>query len=106
AFHNSGKPVFCAMETGLKAADSVRFLRDNQLPNFPSPERAIKVIAHMAAYEEYKHKRAAAEIAKAAPKGNMFSNGPVLIEPYAMKLLSENGIATPPYRYITTRAEV
>ena len=86
--------------------NQVEFLRDNKLPNFPSPERAIRVIAHMAAYEEYKVKLAATKVIKAEPIGNIFEKNSVLTEPQAMTLLKENGITVPEFRFVQNRADI
>ena len=99
AFRSSGKAVVCAMETGLNASRSVAYLRDNGLPNFPSTERAITVIRHMYAYEEYR----AALCQKIEPSPAKAAVSAPMLEPDAMGLLRENGIAVPPFRFVRQR---
>ena len=75
-------------------------MRENGLPNFPSAERAMRVIAHMAEYEEYKQRRGSFEVKRASPKSELKS---VLLEHEAMELLKENGIAVPEFRFAEKR---
>ncbi|MDL2217825.1 acetate--CoA ligase family protein, partial [Christensenellaceae bacterium OttesenSCG-928-M15] len=79
---------------------SMAYMRENGLPNFPSAERAMRVIAHMAAYEEYKKQRGALEVKKASPKAGVKG---ALLEHEAMALLKENGINTPEFRFVMNR---
>lgn len=104
-FKKSGKPVLSALETGKGAADSMQFLADNGLPNFPSTERAIKVIANMVKYEEYRRGMAERQVAKAAKAGEL-PKGRNLLEYEAMDLLKNNGIATPNYRFVQKREDM
>lgn len=105
AFRNSGKPVAVAMETGLNAARSVAFMRDNALPNFPSTERAIKVLRNMARYEEYKAKLASDPAPALADVKDTTVKSP-LLEPDAMELLRSNGVNTPKFKFVSDRAAV
>ena len=104
-FKNAGKPVLSALETGKGAADSMQFLADNGLPNFPSTERAIKVIANMVKYEEYRQGMAQRQAEKSAPAGEL-PKGRNLLEYEAMDLLKNNGIATPNYRFVQSRDDM
>ena len=107
AFQNSGKAVACAMETGLNAAKSVSYLRDHALPNFPSTERAIKVLSYMAKYEELKEKnRKKAGVEIKGQKGLLFEKSERILEPEAMGVLAENEIASPKFRFVEKREEV
>ena len=101
AFKSTGKPVLCAMETGLNAAKSVDYLRAGGLPNFSSTERAVKVARRMAAYWEY-----ACSQKNVTPKAKAKDKitGPVL-EPEAMMILKEIGIAVPQHRFVTAKAD-
>lgn len=106
AFKGNNKPVVSAMETGLHAADSVKYLRDHELPNFPSCERAIRTIAYMAEYEEYRSKMTKIKsVIPAKPKGKLFAGGP-LLEPDAMRILKENNIKVPDFRFVSDKNDV
>lgn len=102
AFTKNNKPVFSAMQTGLHAAESIKYLRDHHLPNFPSCERAIRTIARMAEYEEYRSK---VSVMSEKSKRLLFERG-TLLEPDAMKVLKENNIKVPDYRFVTDKSEV
>lgn len=104
AFKNSGKPIACAMETGLNAASSARFLQENGLPNFPSTERAMRVLWRMARDEKRRMRPRAEKIA--LPKTEpIFPGAKRLLEPAAMELLAKNGVASPPFRFIADAAD-
>ena len=105
AFRHTGKPVLCALETGNGAKDSMQFLADNGLPNFPSTERAITVAANMLKYHEYREHLKNGIPEKAAPVGGL-PKGRNLLEYEAMELLSSSGISVPPFRFVQNRSDI
>ena len=102
AARNSGKPVACAMETGLRAKESAAAIVDAGVPNFPSTERAIRVLAYM---YRYYTRRGSMPVASCASLGRAVPAG-VLPEPQAVSLLADCGIPMPRSAYATSREEV
>jgi acyl-CoA synthetase (NDP forming) len=103
AARQSGKTVAPVIQSGCQVPASVAYLREHDLPNFSSGERAVRVIARMAEYESFKARvRPVKEIP--AEKGCLFGNGP-LLEPDGMALLRENGIPVPEFRFAVKRLE-
>jgi acetyltransferase len=88
---------------GTDVEASISFLKEHQLPNFPSGERAVRVLARMAEYAEYKA-RGCKQVEIPAEKGRLFASGP-LLEPEAMAVLKENGIPVPGFYFATSQAE-
>lgn len=102
AAQNSGKPVACAMETGLLAGESADTIARAGIPNFPSPERAIRVLAHM--YRYY----AARDGMPTTPQPSLDNAVPAgfLLEPQAVELLKTCGIALPRSAFAPSREKV
>lgn len=99
----SGKTIASAIQSGCRVPESARYLKEQGLPNFASGERAVRVLARMAEYQEHKDRvHTQAEIP--APKACLFTNGP-LLEPEAMAVLKENRIPVPPIYFAPNRAE-
>ncbi|MGI6684056.1 MAG: acetate--CoA ligase family protein [Bacillota bacterium] len=106
AFKANNKPVISAMETGLNVGESISYLRDRELPNFPSCERAIRTAARMAEYEEYKRKlKTKKRIMLSKIKETLFETGS-LLEPDAMQVLRKNNIKVPDFRFVSDRNQV
>lgn len=103
AARHAKKPVLCALETGLHAAESVQLIREGGLPNFASTERAIRTLAGMYRYEAQKKKlRAHAPVKAAEPIAYQQSQ---ILEPQAAALLKEAGLPLPPWAFAQTKAE-
>lgn len=102
AAQNSGKPVACAMETGLLAKESADTIAKAGIPNFPSPERAIRVLAHM---YRYYAKRNDMPTAPQPPLNDAAPTG-FLLEPQAVELLKKCGIALPRSAFAPSRESV
>ena len=104
----SGKPVVANFMAGPVVADGIAFLKDRDIPNFATGERAMAVLARMAEYSEFLKaaEASAAERPSGEPKawpsdaGRVTSCLPAsLLEPEAMAWLRQNGIQVPEYRW-------
>ena len=97
----AGKPVACCFEIGLDIEEAHTYLREQGLPLFASGERAARVFSQMALYGSYLT-RPIVDIS--LPSARQLSGG-ALTEPQAMELLSANGVATPPFRFVKGEQE-
>jgi len=97
AFEAARKPIVSVLQVGADVEESVRLLRENNLPDFISGERAVRVLARMAEYEKYRS-QAHAMAGIPQKKGPLPGEGAVL-EPEGMALLKENGISVPEFRF-------
>lgn len=95
------KPIVSTIQVGSDMEESIDFLKEHNLPNFVTGERAMKVLARMAEYAEYKA-RVTKPIEVPAKKGCLPGDGSVL-EPDGMALLRENGIPVPEFRFASNR---
>jgi len=103
AFKSNNKPVISAMQTGLHVNESIQYLREHDLPNFPSCERAIRTIARMAEYEEYRLKlKTKKNLLLSKAKETLFEVGS-LLEPDAMCVLRDNNIRVPEFRFVSDK---
>jgi acyl-CoA synthetase (NDP forming) len=94
----SGKPVVASFLPERVTADAVAYLQAHGVLNFPTPERAVAVLARMAKYTESANQRIN-ESAKHSPfVDSPFAHSPFILEPDAMAWLRENGIPTPEFR--------
>ena len=103
----TGKPVVASFLPEAVTADAVAYLQAHGVLNFPTPERAVAVLARMAGYEESGRGRArtgADHLLPQNPRSSAFIRVPFL-EPDAMAWLRENGIPTPPFRFAATADE-
>jgi len=109
----TGKPVVASFLPEAVTADAVAYLHAHGVLNFPTPERAVAVLARMAAYTEARNWKLEARSSSASSNqlpASSFQQPatsfqlPVL-EPDAMAWLRDNGIATPPFRFATTADE-
>ncbi|WP_455599533.1 acetate--CoA ligase family protein [Cloacibacillus sp.] len=107
AARSSGKPVAAVMQVGSDIEESFRYLRENGIPAYASGEDAASVLATMANYEIRRQSESSVPcILDAAELGKAFQGGANrLLEPEAMKLLRENGIATPPFVFAKSADE-
>jgi acyl-CoA synthetase (NDP forming) len=83
---------------------AIAYLKKRGMANFPTGERAMAVLAHMAGYESYKanprpQRQNQCQEKRLPGKG-------VLLEPEAMRWLGENGIPTPRFGLAATPGEV
>ena len=99
AAKNSGKAVACALETGLNASRSSRMLSEAGVPNFSSPERAMKVLHYM---YQYSTAKASLPAAPSSPAVLRPIDG-LLEEPAAVALLEQHGIALPAHAFVPDR---
>jgi acetyl coenzyme A synthetase (ADP forming)-like protein len=104
AARKSGKPVAVCFMAGSVVAKAIAYLKKRGFANFPTGERAMSVLAHMAEYEEYKaHPRTRVQVhceEKRLPGWGAF------LEPDVMRWLRENGMPTPEFGCATTEDEV
>jgi len=97
----AGKPVVASFLPEAVTLEAVAYLQAHGVLNFPTPERAVAVVAGMAGYSETRNWKLETgnwtARSSGAETGTSFQL-PVL-EPDAMAWLRENGIATPPFRF-------
>src|SRR5271157_1900475 len=99
----SDKPVMASFVPEQLMAESIAFMKQNGVIDFPSGERAVSVLAEMAHYENYrslfyKKKPLQPVLEKRALPGDGF-----MLEPQAMTWLKENGIPVPEF-YVASSA--
>ncbi|MEL7563455.1 MAG: acetate--CoA ligase family protein [Dehalobacterium sp.] len=97
------KPIVSTVLIGCDVEESINYLREHNLPNFVTGERAVKVLSRMAEYEKYKA-NLSQPIEIPEKKGNLPGDGPIL-EPDGMALLRENGISVPEFRFAAASQE-
>ena len=97
AAERSGKPVAVNFMAGRIVADAIAHLKERGNPNYATGERAIAVLARMAAYEAFRTgPRTWPEIPR---EEKQLPCGGQMLEPEAMAWLKENGIPTPEFRF-------
>lgn len=101
AFRNSGKPVACALESGLYADESNQLLADKGVPNFNSVERAIKTLYYTYQYRLYKA-GLSEKAEKAIPAEVPADIQLPLLEPQAVELLEKNHIPVPVHAFVSS----
>ena len=103
AASQTGKPVATCFMAGRVVAKAIAYLKKRGIANFPTGERAMAVLAHMAGYEEYKaHPRTWKAI---QCEGKSLPGESILLEPDAMHWLHENGLPTPEFGRAATADE-
>jgi acetyltransferase len=96
AARQTGKPVAVNFMAGRIVADAVAYLKAQNMPNFATGERAVTVLARMAAYGAQPVAGSHPEIAEE----DLLLPGPEpLLEPEAMAWLHENGLPVPDFRW-------
>jgi acyl-CoA synthetase (NDP forming) len=103
----SGKPVVASFLPEVVTADAAVCLQARGVLNFPTPERAVAVVAGMAGYSESVNQRISESTNQRISESiaiRSFAHSPFL-EPDAMGWLRENGIATPPFRFAVAADE-
>ncbi|MCX6028014.1 MAG: acetate--CoA ligase family protein [Chloroflexi bacterium] len=99
----SGKPVVASFLPERVTADAVAYLQAHGVLNFPTPERAVAVLARMAECKSTNQR--ISESANHSPfvdspfVDSPFAHSPFVLEPDAMAWLRENGIPTPEFRF-------
>lgn len=106
----TGKPVVTSFLPEGVTADAAAYLRSHGVCNFPTPERAVAVVARMAAHSEDRTRmREGTDLLVqrlvTGPGQSVASSHLPALEPDTMVWLRENGIPTPPFRFATTAAE-
>ena len=99
----TGKPVVASFLPEAVTTEAVAHLQAHGVLNFPTPERAVAVVARMAGYGRQianRNWQIASEKKRDIEASAICSLqfAPTL-EPDAMAWLRENGIATPPFRF-------
>lgn len=110
AAKESRKTVLVNFLPELIVADSVRYLKQQNLPNYPSGERATAVLARMAHYGLYrravsKEKKPLLNLNVQVEKRELPRSGQML-EPEAMAWLRENHIPVPEFHCAENHEEV
>lgn len=98
------KPIVSTIQVGSDVKESIEVLKEHNLPNFVSGERAVKVLVRMTEY--YKYLKASSNLSEYFPQevGYLSGDGS-LLEPDGMALLRRNGISVPEFRFAATRQE-
>lgn len=99
----TSKPIAASFMAGRIVAQALSYLKAHGIPNYPSGERAVEVLARMAEYSRYRSKRRL-EVEPSGPEKRLPCNGD-LLEPEAMEWLAENGITTLPFRFAKSLPE-
>ena len=110
----TGKPIVASFLPEAVTTEAVAYLQAHGVLNFPTPERAVAVVARMAEYESAnqricesanrdRERRISGET-RHSPFASSLSS-PFILEPDAMAWLRENGIATPPFRFAAAATE-
>jgi acetyltransferase len=98
----TGKPIVTSFLPEAVTTDAVAYLHAHGVLNFPTPERAVAAVARMAGHSESANQRIndpANQRSSESIAIRSFAHSP-LLEPDAMAWLRENGIATPPFRFV------
>ncbi len=114
AFDIMGKPVLANFLPNQVVADSVKYLKERGIPNFPSGERAIETLARLSDY--HKRKRIIKEHggfsevwqklqSKIAGQTSKLPGGERILEPEAMGWLRDLGIPVPEFRFASDEAQ-
>jgi acetate---CoA ligase (ADP-forming) len=104
AIRDTGKPIVVNFMAGRIVADAVAYLKEQGVPNYPTGERAVTVLARMADYGEWSRQsqaEAAGEESASEPVLRVVAlpdSNPVL-EPEAMAWLRDCGLPTPEFRW-------
>ncbi len=99
AAQQSCKPVTAAFMAGRLISSSVAFLRQRGIPDYAIGERAVTVLARMAAYTARRRTlHSAPEIPQPAGPLPLNEQGEFL-EPQAMGWLKAHGVAVPDFRF-------
>lgn len=107
AANAAGKPLATNFIPAEVVANSVAFLKENGIPNFPSGERAVTVLSEMARYYLTRKKRSAQNSLgdsphrmpeKLAAQPQKLPGSGQMLEPEAMSWLQENDIPAPQFR--------
>jgi len=83
------KPIVASFMAGRAVASALPVLEEGGVPNFATGERAVEVLARMAAYEE--KRRSVRSVPPAGPEGEIPGEGP-LLEPDGLDLLERLGL--------------
>ena len=103
AAETTGKPVVANFMAGRTVEKALPVLRERGVPDFPTGERAVTVLARLAEYEERKARwRPLPEVPQ---ERRRLPGEEPLLEPEAMAWLRENGIPTLDFRFATTAEE-
>ena len=103
-----GKPIAAMMQVGTDIGDSIKYLRENNVPCYELGENAMAVFAKMASYYEKNRLNDVTgscfyDVEKC---GDLFTEDKDrLLEPEAMELLEKNSIPVPSHAFVTTKEE-
>jgi len=86
------KPIAACFMAGRPVASALPILERGGVPNFATGERAVEVLARMAAYEE--RKGLVEGVEPVEPEGDLPGEGP-LLEPDGLDLLERLGLPVP-----------
>ncbi len=111
----SGKPIVANFLPNQVVHESVKFLKERGVPNFPSGERATIALNKMAKY--YEMQRTIGEEksftrtwetlrTKLNQEPEKLPGSERMLEPEAMEWLRQNGISVPEFRFVTDEKDV
>lgn len=98
AAREAGKPVIGCFEIGVDIEECKAYLQAQNLPNFASGERGVRVLSKMAAYFDYLGEEE--PVYPEFKEEKIQSDLSALLEPEAMDLLVKHGVATRDYRFV------
>lgn len=106
----TGKPVVANFMAGSLVAEGIAYLQARGIPNFATGERAMGVLARMAAWVKTAEPRGgeAEELSAALSSSSLPLTplpAPPILEPEAMAWLQANGLPVPEFRWVQTADE-
>lgn len=108
ASKSCGKPIAVMMQVGTDVEESIRYLRENQVPCYELGENAMTVFSRMALYYEKNRVQdtTGSCFYKVEAGGKLFdADRDRLLEPEAMELLCKNAIPVPPHAFVKNKEE-
>lgn len=102
----SNKPVAACFTVGESVAEARRYLEDNGVPTFDTPDAAVRALA-MLTQATFRRGQPLLDISPAPHPllDRAIGEGRHLLEPEALDFLAENGIAVPPHVWARRRDE-
>ncbi len=105
---NGKKPILCSFLGGTAVAHAKRYLKENGVAEFDTPERGIKALSRLSDYYERKKMKKCFE-QKIAPKKsikNLLAKKQSLLLEESFTLLKEFGIKAPKTIFFTKKSEI
>ena len=100
------KPVAANFMAGEIVAESIAYLKNQQIPNYPIGERAVSVLARMADYEDQRQNYKEESPPDLKPRTLTKNETGIFLEPEAMQWLKQNQIPVPKSFFARNAKEV